>query len=347
MGSKKLTIVSLFSGAGGLDLAACQTGFVGRLFSTDSNPVFLDTASNNIGSHFPEVIHTSLAEDARKLNGKAILKLLNTDEVDIVIGGPPCDDFTYAGRRRGEKGDKAPLIMDFARLVLELRPKSFLFENVPNLAKQFKGFFEIFLNNFQENYKVRREILGAMDFGSPTTRERVFAIGFLNNNLGVGFQFPEPTHGNSSTQMPLFTNKTILKKHNTVENVLSDLPDAAGESSGNYYNHTVRQHRPKTIQHIMTVPQGVGVKKSFRYRAPWDGLCRSLTAGLDNTTKAYIHPIFHREMTVREYARIHDFPDSWVFNGTRDNGIKQVANAVPIRLGQAILDPLVELLREC
>jgi DNA (cytosine-5)-methyltransferase 1 len=82
---------------------------------------------------------------------------------------------------------------------------------------------------------------------------------------------------------------------------------------------------------------GKKVRKSFRYRAPWSGLIQSLTAGRDDSTKAYLHPLYHREMTVREYARLHMFPDSWVFAGTANNGIKQVANSVPLPLGEAVI----------
>jgi DNA (cytosine-5)-methyltransferase 1 len=142
----------------------------------------------------------------------------------------------------------------------------------------------------------------------------------------------------------LFDSCPNLRPFLTVGQVLADLPDVTTPEAANYLNHTARIHRAGTVDYMKTVPQGVSVRKSYRYRAPWNGQCRSLTAGLDDSAKAYIHPTYHREMTVREYARIHGFPDTWAFAGKLDNGLKQVANSVPIPLGSAILFQMVNVI---
>jgi len=344
--NKKLTTVSLFAGAGGLEIAACSTSLVGRLFSTDSNQVFLQTVIDNITTHFSGIKHSHLVIDARELTGSMIGEALGTNEIDLVMGGPPCDDFTTFGRKRGTTGEKAPLIMEFSRLISELRPKAFLFENVPNLTRQFNRFFVDFLDSFPKAYgTIKWEILSAMNYGAPTLRKRVFAVGFMGEKPRERFQFPTPIRGAANGQRSLFVNDTDLDPYTTVGDVLTDLPDVTDTRGGRHLNHTGRQHRKATVEHIKTVPQGVAVKKSYRYRAPWDGLCRSLTAGVDYSTKSYIHPIYHREMSVREYARIHGFPDSWLFNGNHHNGIKQVANAVPVLLGLAIINSIIQAIR--
>ena len=344
-GKKKLTIVSLFAGAGGLDFAVCSTGLVERLFSSDRNEIFLQTVVENFSTHFPYVDHRYFRADAHELTKYNIYEKLETDEIDIVIGGPPCDDFTPFGKKRGANGMKAPLIFEYSRLVTELRPRAFLFENVPNLTRQFKDFFEDFLGTFPQEYvPISWKILAAMNYGSPTLRKRVFAVGFLEKAKQQLFRFPQPTHGETNKQLALFEENNKLKPYNQVRAVLKGIPDVTKKQASKYLNHTGRRHRPATVEHLKTVPQGVSVRQSYRYRAPWDGLCRSLTAGLDDSTKSYIHPIFHREMSVREYARIHGFPDSWFFKGNHHNGIKQVANAVPIPLGIAIVRSIIQVL---
>jgi DNA (cytosine-5)-methyltransferase 1 len=329
-----LRVVSLFAGAGGLDIAFCETGHVSELFSTDSHPVFLQTVINNLPKHFPKVRHSHLVADARTLTGDEILKHISAP-VDLVIGGPPCDNFTCFGKRQGLDGSKGPLIFEFARIISELRPRCFLFENVPNLQRQFKDALRDLINYFEQaGYDVSNScLLSAPEYGSPTKRKRLFIVGFKEQSTAQYYKFPLSTHVEKKEDQ--FSEIQPLKNFVNVGIALGDLPDV-GSGDGNIFNHTGRSHKPATIEHMKTVPQGIAVSKSFRYRAPWDGLCRSLTAGVDHSTKSYLHPIYHREMSVREYARLHGFQDTWVFFGNHHNGIKQVANAVPIQLGSAV-----------
>lgn len=328
-----MKVISLFAGAGGLEIAACSTGKVRRIVSTDANATFLETTRINMPQHFPKVRHEAICADARALKGDEIMKALG-GRPDLVIGGPPCDDFTVNGLRRGLAGDKGPLIYEFMRLVEETNAPCFLFENVPNLARQFESAFRRLLEIAGSlGYQLAWDILVAANYGAPTLRKRVFVVGWKWGEPTRAFQFPLPTHGEQSVVMDLFPNTNAKLPYVLVSDVLRNLPDVK-EDRGDVLNHRVRIHRPSTIRQLEAIPQGK--KSSYRYRAPWEGLCPSLTAGRDDSTKAYIHPLLHREMTVREYARIHGFPDSWFFMGTANNGIKQIANAVPIPLGTAV-----------
>lgn len=334
----KLTVVSLFAGAGGLDIAACSSGLVGRLLSTDSNPVFLQTVVNNMPRHFPGIEHHHLVADALSLTGDMVRQALGESDIDLVMGGPPCDDFTPAGRKRGLKGDKAPLVFEFVRLVVETKPDAFIFENVPNLKMMCRTVLDDLMTRLAEaGYCIAHDILSAASFGVPSVRRRLFVVGFRSRSALSLFHFPFPTHSEEARQLPLPGLGGGLSPVVTVGDVLHDLPDVTDPRAAFFPNHEGRKHRPQTVEHLKTVPQGVAVDKSYRYRAPWGGLCRSLTAGLDDSAKAYIHPLHHREMSVREYARIHGFPDSWVFAGRLDSGLKQIANAVPVPLGCAVV----------
>ncbi|MCE9614801.1 MAG: DNA cytosine methyltransferase [Lentisphaerae bacterium] len=336
MKSKGLNIVSLFTGAGGLEIAACSTGKVRRIVSTDSNAVFLSTTEHNMPIHFPKVEHRSLVADVRELKPSQLTDLME-GSIDVVMGGPPCDDFARWGRQHGMTGRKGPLIYEFKRLTNELSPAIFLFENVPNLVQQFRQDFKQYLAEWtSDGWHCQWKLLDARDYGAPTLRKRVILIGCRSEKALDRFRFPPATHEDRCEGLPLFQSN--LQRFVTVADVFRGLPDVNTSESValGLANHDGRKHRPSTIEHIRSVPPGVQIGKSRRYRPPWDGLCWSLTAGLDDSTKSYIHPHFHREMSVREYARIHCFPDSWFFCGTLNNGIKQVANSVPIPLGAAV-----------
>jgi len=336
-----LQIVSLFAGAGGLDIAACSTGLVDRLLSSDSNQVFLQTLIDNMPTHFPAVDHRHVAANACDLTASILQEAIGTKNIDIVMGGPPCDDFTCFGKRRGLEGTKAALVFEFSRLVLELRPRAFLFENVPNLKRQFPNILNDLIASFRQVYDVRHiGLLSASDYGSPTRRERLLVVGFLSEEMSNAFSSPVPTHGDQDRYPMLFESEAGRLPFVTVADVLQDLPDVT-ERPNQFFNHTGRPHRPETVRKMKMVLQGMATSQSFRYRAPWNGLCRSLTAGVDHSTKSYLHPLYDREMSVREYAKIHGFPDTWVFSGNHHNGIKQVANAVPVPLGKAMLGSLV------
>lgn len=344
-GSRGITAISLFCGAGGLDYALCDSSKVRALMSSDSNSIFLATVDRNIRAHFPRIRHKTLLEDARALVGER-LKEHAPGQIDLIIGGPPCDDFTNVGMKRGQCGPKASLVFEFCRLVGELRPRAFLFENVPNLVRQFSALFADLTAQLQTDhgYCITHRLLKAADFGSPTQRERVFVVGFSQQSALKAFRFPAPTHGEADRQLALLQLGHDLRPPVHVADVLGDIPNVDDASGRAFLNHDARIHRPATLAAFRTLAPGIASKQSYRYRAPWQGLCRSLTAGMDDSTKAYIHPRYDREMTVREYARIHGFPDTWFFEGSRDNGIKQVANSVPIPLGKAVLQSLVAVL---
>jgi len=344
---KKIKALSLFAGAGGLDIALCDSAKVDKLVSTDSHDIFSSTVKHNIPIHYRPLRHHSITSDVRELSTSQITKILG-NRVDLVMGGPPCDDFTKTGLRKGMCGVKGPLIFEFVKLIGKLAPKAFLFENVPNLTTDWKNVFDELITELQKSgYFLKWKILAACDYGAPTIRKRLFLVGFREEKMIQALQFPSPTHGENSKQANLFEQKETIEPFVTVANVLKDLPDVKTKEAKTFNNHTGRNHKAQTINHMKKVPQGKAIRESYRYRAPWEGLCRSLIAGLDSSTKSYLHPIYHREMSVREYARLHGFPDSWVFSGSHHNGIKQVANSVPIPLGRAVIESIINVLTTC
>jgi len=203
-----------------------------------------------------------------------------------------------------------------------------------------EGFEEFLIQLEAAGYRCKYAVLPAWGYGAPTLRSRLFVVGFRDGEDLSRFKgFPNRTHRKPGATTDMF--ESLLPPAKTVSEALEGIPDAGTLEETGFHNHTGRNHRPETVEKIRTLEQGQATSASFRYRPHPDGLSRSLTAGLDDSTKSYIHPHYHREMSVREYARIHGFPDSWILSGTHHNGIKQVANAVPIPLGYAVLARVV------
>lgn len=191
-----MKVISLFSGAGGLDIGFEQAGFE-VVVAVEADPSCCNTLRKNRPSL--KVIEG----DVSKITGAEILKSvgLKRSEAALVIGGPPCQSFSLAGKRMGLDDERGSMILEFSRLVKEILPKAFVMENVKGMLNWEKGrAIEAVLNEFREpvkyqnkkyTYDVSYSILNAVDYGVPQKRERLFIVG---NRIGKDFKFPEPTH---------------------------------------------------------------------------------------------------------------------------------------------------------
>ena len=332
-----MNILSIFSGCGGLDYAAASIFPDAQIISIERDKVYAATLKENLVRHFPDVKHSMVQDDIVNVKKTDILSR-NFQTVDLLIGGPPCEDFTTFGKTNGITGKTGFLIFEFLRMVREVNPSVFIFENVPNLTKVIGNQFEDFLSRFRNlGYTINFDILCAGDFGAATTRKRLFIVGTKDSNHQ--YLFPAPTHkldiNDNNSAHPLMKTPTLIS-------VIEDLVD---KSEKDIANHQSANHRQETIKKYDDMTPGTNGGRSFVWRAKAELPCRSLIAGSDTNCKAYIHPLLPREMTVREYGRIQGFPDSWVFSGTRQKGLKQVANSVPIPLGKAILSNTKNILR--
>lgn len=217
-----LRAISLFSGAGGLDIGFGRAGFDIRL-AVEIDPSCCDTLRTNM----PETV--VLNADVADLTGRELCHLagLRIGEVDCLFGGPPCQSFSLAGNRRGLSDPRGQMVGHFVRLVKEIAPKTFVMENVKGMLNWNDGAVLRFLEEaFSERlsdgtgnieYNVSHKVLNAVDFGAAQRRERIFVVG---NRLGKKMAFPKPTHGNLET-----LDKTLgLIPFNTVANELSKLP---------------------------------------------------------------------------------------------------------------------------
>lgn len=316
--TEPLSAIALFSGGGGLDLGFAAAGFDIRV-STDIDPVGCATLEENMRRRkrfFPP--HSVITEDIANLSADDLLEAggLNKGEVDIVIGGPPCQAFSVFGQRKGLDDPRGGLVWQFLRVVQELRPQAFVFENVYGLASLHNG--EVLKElkrrlSMDRKYKVEAQIYELAAYGIPQWRKRVFIVG---SRIGDAPPRMCETHG----------TKKGLKSFRKVKEALSDMPPPGSGLA----NHRGRVHGDKITQRYQGMLPGMRDKHTRINRLDPDKPSYTIVVGSDQGGgKGHVHPHEPREVTPRESARLQTFPDWWEFNGNVRHMIRQVGNAVP------------------
>jgi DNA (cytosine-5)-methyltransferase 1 len=331
----KYSAVSLFTGAGGFDLGIELSGRWRTRLVVDNHPVMVETLSRNQGLRIGGA--SSFLSDARIL--KADLSVLKVSEldcfdgIDLVIGGPPCQDFSAIGKQGGYEKSKGRLIHSFKWAISVMRPKVFLFENVPNIKSlKWADGFRKFLAGLELNgeYSVHDCTLNCADYGAATVRSRVFVVG-VRTTLGLELTCPPRTHAS------LLDTKVLpnLLSHRTVEEAFAGLP-APSSSSSCEIQHFAPVHQKDVIERFRHLQQGERDAIRRRNRLFSNRPAFTLFAGGEKGgTRAHIHPTEPREITPRECARIHGFPDSFIFAGNKSQMAIQIANSVPVPVGLA------------
>lgn len=298
-----MRVVSLFSGAGGLDLGFIQAGHT----IVWANDLFHDAVSTyrvNIGNHIVEEdIHNIPSEDI--------------PNCDIVIGGFPCQGFSIANTGRHADDERNTLYLQLLRVIRDKQPLFFLAENVKGILSLEHGqVFRNILNDFQTlNYKVQYKLLNAADYGVPQRRERVFIVG-VRNDLDFHFEYPEPNHSkNGCNGLPHWVS---------VKNAIQHFPNP--DEQNDIPNHTYSKYK--------MVFNGYIGKRKINPDMP----SPTITARGDDKGGVVVHAHYNceRRMTGRELAAIQTFPDNYFFLGTNSSVYRQIGNAVPPLLAKQI-----------
>jgi DNA (cytosine-5)-methyltransferase 1 len=327
-------LVSIFSGAGGLDLAFELEGGFSSLALFDAEPVFCSTLNQNrLHGHFngAEVICGDI-----KVNDPATL-IREGGGLGLtgLIGGPPCEAFSSMGRRQSTLDPRGQLVFEFVRWARNPKFSFFVFENVPDLIKVDDGqTFELLLEGFEKaGYSVSAGILCAADYGAATTRKRVIIIGSRVSKASL----PPPSHSSELNLLEAPRSPWVPSY-----SVLHDLIDEQTHSQ--LQHHRLVEHTEAvSLRFASTKPGGYdNIRKRSRLHP--DRPSPSLVAGNFGGTRNHIHPTLPRELTNREIARIQGFPDGYFFTGTQAQVAKQITNAVPIELGRAIARHLNSIL---
>lgn len=358
----RVSVVSLFSGAMGLDLGLERSG-CRILVAVDALEEAVETARVNRPT-LPVVradVAKLTAEDVRTYAGVG-----HDDEIDVVAGGPPCQAFSTAGRRRAlDDQARGSLIFEFVRLIEEIRPRAYVLENVPGLLSAALRWRKLPYNNNGKRidgqhgslfaalseklatagYSFCTAQLMAADYGVPQQRSRVFIVGFRN---GDAFEFPAPSHTKGGS--------LLLPPWRTLGEALRDLQDDGSPCAA---------FSPRKLSYLRLVPPGgnwrdlpedlqresmgrayhaKGGRVGFWRRLAFDRPSPTILTEPQNASTALCHPVEDRPLSVRECARVQTFPDEWQFVGTRSRQYLLVGNAVPPLLAEAVATRLVEQL---
>lgn len=319
-----LNYVSVFCGGGGLDLGFATAGYR-PLFSSDIASAFCQTISDNLPGHVSE------AHDVTFLSGADVVRRVGED-VDVVIGGPPCQSFSILGSRKSVDDPRGKLVYEYARFIHEIQPRAFLFENVPGILNINKGQdWKELLDFFHEKtgYYIKWTKLNSVWFGVPQYRQRVIAVGFKDKEDYENFNWPCRKHYEYMDQPELG-----LLAPRTASSALEDLYSPVS-------NHVFRVHSERVSSRYSTVPQGGRDKKDHTDRIHPDKPSGTVLVGSGaGGGRPFIHPFEHRHITVREAARLQSFPDWWEFSGGPTASYRQVGNAVPPMMAKAIADSI-------
>lgn len=298
-----MRVVSLFSGAGGLDLGFKMAGH-DVVWANDLYEDAVHTYQKNIGDHI-------ILEDVRNIS---------TDEIpdcDIVIGGFPCQGFSVANTKRHIADERNELYKQLIRVIEDKQPKFFLAENVKGLTNLGKGeVFKMILSDFEHlGYRVRYRILNAADYGVPQTRMRVIIVG-VRSDIDWEYEFPKATHSQDGRDgLPAWVS---------VSDALKGLPDP--DSENNIPNHTYSKYKLNINGYI-----------GHRLLDP-DKPAPTVTARGDNRGGVVIlpHPNGQRRMSCRELASVQSFPVDYEFVGNNSSIYRQIGNAVPPLLAYTV-----------
>jgi len=361
--------VDLFAGAGGLSLGFEQAGF-DVVVAVEIDPVHACAHKFNFPDSevLPRSIATVSGTDIRRAAGLAL-----SDSVDAVIGGAPCQGFSVMGPRALNDPRNA-LVKEFIRIVRELQPSYFLFENVRGLTiGKNLPFLEQIIEEFQSiGYRVRQpwQILNAKNYGVPQSRERLFLLGAKQGQHLPEYPQPSAQSVSCASALEDLPDAEQFEQLLFVDEVQANyLREAAGYSAvmrcsdrTQWQYGYPRQWNPNLLtssrrtnhtavsrDRFKRTPPGKREPISHFFKLSPKGIATTLRAGTDSARGAFtsprpIHYKYARCVTVREMARLHGFPDWFRFNETKWHGGRQIGNSVPPPLGCAIAQEIMRVL---
>lgn len=353
--AKGPTAVSFFSGAGGLALGFINAGFR-VLGSYDKKNI----VAKNFALNFPEVPH--FHSDITELTSANVRAQIGNDDIDVVLGGSPCQGFSIFGRRRfvnapghePENDERNELAISYVKLAAALRPKVIFLENVKGILSMPRGsstYIDVISRALsREGYEVQWKILNCADYGVPQLRERFILVALRK---GLEFHWPEAKFHPEP--------RAWQKPYLTVGDVIMDLMDPA--TIGPEFSHMPMNHKPLLVERYKLIPEGGRLPEkdlpdSLRrgYRTDnvknFSHVYRRLSFDRPATTmvpghNAFpVHPRLNRTLTVREAARIQTFPDEILFTGSRQQQCMLVGNAVPPLLATVLAQCLRKSIEE-
>lgn len=365
-----MNVIDLFSGCGGLALGFKWANF-NPVLATDIDENCKMTYSHN----FPDV--PFIEDDLRNISSDFIRDTIS-QEVDIVVGGPPCQGFSLANKNRNKVKDdpRNELFYEFVRVVTDFQPKAFVMENVRGLLSMKKGqVIKLMKEEFESaglGYNVDFKILLASDYGVPQNRNRVIMIGY-RKDMRLIPKFPERTYDSPLTvwdaisDLPQIRAKEGYEGMNYGTKPQNEFQEFVRKNSGSVYNHVAMRHTQRLIDRFKIIKAGESlahvphehsavkrgnpkekskiVFSQNNQRLHADKPAPTIAASFQSN---FIHPYLNRNFTAREGARLQSFPDDFIFKGMRtkmswEKGLsqyQQIGNAVPPLMAYAIANQI-------
>lgn len=348
------SVVSLFTGGMGLDLGLRLTGRFELLAALERDPAACRTIEANHAAGQAEGRSFRLYQAAVESLDPARLRSdlgLRAGELDLLAGGPPCGPWSYSGCQRGVRDERGLALWQYLWVLETLRPKCCVVENVMGLTSarllptDTKGsVLRRFLADFPAEYRTDVLVADAADYGAAQHRKRVLIVG---NRLGRVARLPPPTHGPpGSGRAP----------YRTLRDALAELHDPTAD--GARYSARRRavldlvppggnwRSLPEEVARAAMgrAYHGPGGRPSWFKRLAWDEPAPTLITHPAATMVCRCHPDETRPLTVAESRRVQGFPDGWQFCGSIAAQYRQIGNAVPIPLGEAVGRAVVDLL---
>ncbi|MCP5329296.1 MAG: DNA cytosine methyltransferase [Steroidobacteraceae bacterium] len=367
--------VDLFSGAGGFSEGLAQAG-IRTVLAQELHP---QPALTHVFNH-PEAI--GLVGDIRQLRPELISHLIQKHHgcstIDLVVGGPPCQGFSTAGKK--DKNDPRNTLFDnYCDIIAHLRPRALVLENVPGFKKMYGGkMYQAALSRLSDlGYVVSDRVLNAVEYGVPQRRKRFVLVG-VRSDVGMDFVWPEATHSNPEARCEADLFLEPRKGFVSVEDAISDLAflgpgmeahrhqspigtpfQAERRHADLLFNHLATQHRQKAVETFKLIGEGETINSvPSGAKSAKKTMARLNRRHISNTVLALPDDLIHyhhdRIPTVREMARLQSFDDEYVFIGKRTSGFMdrkhdvpqytQVGNAVPPLMAREIGKALVRML---
>ena len=373
-----LKMIDLFCGAGGLSLGFTQEGFV-TVLANDIEACCVETYAHN----HPETMRKYIVQGDIKEVVDHLEELVNGKEIDLIVGGPPCQGFSMANRQRLIDDPRNYLYKNYIEIVKRVKPKFFVMENV-------KGMYSVaeqVVEDFKEiGYCVDYEILNAKNFGVPQNRERLIYIGnkfdmdnqkifndihtlseiipeyFLKDAL-YGLRKLEASGKRNATEIGSVESGYKIERN--MINGTNDYIDYINSGSKVEYvcNHKARYNNDRDIEiyrrmepgdksddpkiaDIMPYSRRNNIFKDKYFKLEPDKVCKTITAHMKFDCNMYIHPTQARGLTPREAARVQSYPDDYLFKGAYTKTYMQIGNSVPPLLGRAVAHVIKKYIKE-
>jgi len=328
-----LNVVSLFTGAGGLDIGFKEVGF-NCVFASDIMP----QAEATFNFNFPTT--PFIRKDIRLFSKEEISNLIGDKTIDVIIGGPPCQGFSNMGNKNSAD-PRNYLFESYVKIVDSIQPKCFLFENVKGFFTMFEGnFFNKVLNSFLEiGYNLSYSIIDSSMYGVPQKRERIIIFG---TKIKRPFKFPKPD------SKPYGRINSYLNVGEAINDLIT--------KDAKFPNHLALNHNETVTRRYELIPEGGKLPKPEflpveirrkNFGNTYTRLHRNEVSStiVPGNNALPVHPILNRSLTPREAARIQTFPDYFIFKGDRRSQCILVGNAVPPLLAAKLARSVYDFLK--